>query len=121
MQKVEGSSPFIRSSEALRKQGFLAFGARDPRDHEESGAPAVAGAPTEPREIPRDKVCAAGEPDILCQERPSLQPRREGSQGRRYDAEAPGAVAEWLGRGLQSPVQRFESAPRLCPDGLQAL
>ena len=26
-----------------------------------------------------------------------------------------GAVAEWLGRGLQSPVQRFESAPRLCP------
>jgi hypothetical protein len=24
-----------------------------------------------------------------------------------------GAVAEWLGRGLQSPVQRFESAPRL--------
>jgi hypothetical protein len=25
----------------------------------------------------------------------------------------PGAVAERLGRGLQSPVQRFESAPRL--------
>ena len=25
----------------------------------------------------------------------------------------PGAVAEWLGRGLQSLVQRFESAPRL--------
>ena len=24
-----------------------------------------------------------------------------------------GAVAEWLGRGLQSPVQRFKSAPRL--------
>ena len=24
-----------------------------------------------------------------------------------------GAVAEWLGRGLQSPVQRFESARRL--------
>ena len=24
-----------------------------------------------------------------------------------------GAVAERLGRGLQSPVQRFESAPRL--------
>jgi hypothetical protein len=24
-------------------------------------------------------------------------------------------VAEWLGRGLQSPVQRFESAPRLLP------
>jgi hypothetical protein len=27
--------------------------------------------------------------------------------------EAAGAVAERLGRGLQSPVQRFESAPRL--------
>ena len=27
----------------------------------------------------------------------------------------PGAVAEWLGRGLQSLVQRFESARRLCP------
>jgi hypothetical protein len=26
-----------------------------------------------------------------------------------------GAVAEWLGRGLQSPVQRFESARRLSP------
>ena len=25
----------------------------------------------------------------------------------------PGAVAEWLGRGLQSLVQRFESARRL--------
>ena len=25
----------------------------------------------------------------------------------------PGAVAERLGRGLQSPVQRFDSAPRL--------
>ena len=32
---------------------------------------------------------------------------------RRYDSDAPGAVAEWLGRGLQSLVQRFESAPRL--------
>ena len=24
-----------------------------------------------------------------------------------------GGVAEWLGRGLQSPAQRFDSAPRL--------
>jgi hypothetical protein len=24
-----------------------------------------------------------------------------------------GAVAEWLGRGLQSPVHRFDSGPRL--------
>ena len=28
-------------------------------------------------------------------------------------AHAPGGVAEWLGRGLQNPVQRFNSAPRL--------
>ena len=28
-----------------------------------------------------------------------------------------GAVAEWLGRGLQSLVQQFESARRLCFDG----
>jgi hypothetical protein len=27
-----------------------------------------------------------------------------------------GAVAEWLGRGLQSLVQRFESARRLLPE-----
>jgi hypothetical protein len=32
-----------------------------------------------------------------------------------YDENHPGAVAEWLGRGLQSPVQRFKSAPRLLP------
>ncbi len=32
---------------------------------------------------------------------------------RRYHEARAGAVAEWLGRGLQSPVQRFESAPRL--------
>jgi len=32
-----------------------------------------------------------------------------------YDENRPGAVAEWLGRGLQSPVQRFKSAPRLLP------
>ena len=29
-----------------------------------------------------------------------------------------GAVAEWLGRGLQSLVQRFESARRLLSRGL---
>ena len=39
--------------------------------------------------------------------------RREGAGTRRgYDA-PPGDVAEWLGRGLQSLVQRFESARRL--------
>jgi hypothetical protein len=32
---------------------------------------------------------------------------------RGYD-DARGAVAEWLGRGLQSLVQRFDSARRLC-------
>jgi hypothetical protein len=32
----------------------------------------------------------------------------------RYDVFLAGAVAEWLGRGLQSPVHRFESGPRLC-------
>ena len=31
----------------------------------------------------------------------------------------PGAVAEWLGRGLQSLVQRFESARRLISYGLE--
>ena len=30
-----------------------------------------------------------------------------------------GAVAEWLGRGLQSLVQRFESARRLFSNGLE--
>jgi hypothetical protein len=29
----------------------------------------------------------------------------------------PGAVAEWLGRGLQSLVHRFESGPRLFSPG----
>ena len=42
--------------------------------------------------------------------RPSL--RRSSRAGLRTLA-ARGAVAEWLGRGLQSPVQRFESARRL--------
>jgi hypothetical protein len=37
---------------------------------------------------------------------------REGLRRGRYDG-AGGAVAEWLGRGLQSLVQRFESARRL--------
>jgi hypothetical protein len=32
----------------------------------------------------------------------------------------PGAVAEWLGRGLQSLVQRFDSARRLSCQGDQA-
>ena len=31
----------------------------------------------------------------------------------RYDVFVAGAVAEWLGRGLQSLVHRFESGPRL--------
>ena len=35
------------------------------------------------------------------------------SPERGYDACPPGAVAEWLGRGLQSLVHRFESGPRL--------
>ena len=35
------------------------------------------------------------------------------SVDRGYDACSPGDVAEWLGRGLQSLVQRFESARRL--------
>src|SRR5206468_6086459 len=40
--------------------------------------------------------------------------RRIGSvTGRRYDDPSCGDVAEWLGRGLQSLVQRFESARRL--------
>jgi hypothetical protein len=39
----------------------------------------------------------------------SCQVRRCG----RYDGRRAGAVAERLGRGLQSLVQRFESAPRL--------
>ena len=33
----------------------------------------------------------------------------------------PGAVAEWLGRGLQSLVQRFESARRLETSRLQVV
>ena len=33
----------------------------------------------------------------------------------------PGAVAEWLGRGLQSLVQQFESARRLRPSSLEAM
>ncbi len=32
---------------------------------------------------------------------------------RRYHATSPGAVAEWLGRGLQSLAHRFDSGPRL--------
>lgn len=45
--------------------------------------------------------------------------RHAGGHGRgvpgsgRYDAALRGALAEWLGRGLQSLVQRFESARRL--------
>jgi hypothetical protein len=31
----------------------------------------------------------------------------------RYDVLRAGAVAEWLGKGLQSPVHRFDSGPRL--------
>ena len=40
------------------------------------------------------------------------------TQGDGYD-EPPGAVAEWLGRGLQSLVQRFESARRLVSCGFE--
>jgi hypothetical protein len=40
--------------------------------------------------------------------------RHAGYHGPRH-----GAVAEWLGRGLQSLVQRFESARRLCRSVLQ--
>ena len=38
----------------------------------------------------------------------------EGRSGGRATMRRPGDVAEWLGRGLQSLVQRFESARRLC-------
>jgi hypothetical protein len=33
----------------------------------------------------------------------------------------PGGVAEWLGRGLQSPVHRFNSGPRLETDSMSQL
>jgi hypothetical protein len=32
---------------------------------------------------------------------------------------APGALAEWLGSGLQSRLQRFDSARRLYDNGLR--
>jgi hypothetical protein len=51
---------------------------------------------------------------ILCKSDGSSQPRLA-EKFARYDVFLAGAVAEWLGRGLQSPVQRFESAPRLRP------
>lgn len=38
-----------------------------------------------------------------------------------YDSLTPGAVAEWLGRGLQSLVHRFESGPRLLDNSLLTL
>ena len=58
-------------------------------------------------------VGAAAEADLgdlanaLCRHASTL-----GREGDGYDGLS-GAVAEWLGRGLQSLVQRFESARRL--------
>ena len=39
----------------------------------------------------------------------------EGVRGTADTMRGPGALAEWLGRGLQSLVRRFESARRLWP------
>jgi hypothetical protein len=38
---------------------------------------------------------------------------------RRIPCPVPGALAEWLGRGLQSLVRRFESARRLYREVLE--
>ena len=43
---------------------------------------------------------------------------REVPASARYDAALRGALAEWLGRGLQSLVQQFESARRLFEESL---
>ena len=61
------------------------------------------------RHQPRDKVRTMQRASILRMGTISCQVRLCG----RYDGRRAGAVAERLGRGLQSLVQRFESAPRL--------
>jgi hypothetical protein len=63
------------------------------------------------RHQPRDKVRATRPASILRRSALSSQVFHSGG----YHGTRAGAVAERLGRGLQSPVQRFESAPRLYP------
>jgi hypothetical protein len=81
---------------------------RVPRSH--SGAPVGGrGSSRTVRHQPRDKVRKMRRASILRTETFSCQVRLRG----RYDGRRAGAVAERLGRGLQSLVHRFESGPRL--------
>jgi hypothetical protein len=65
------------------------------------------------RHQPRDKVRATRLASILRMEAVSSQVFSASNTQADTMKLEPGAVAERLGRGLQSPVQRFESAPRL--------
>jgi hypothetical protein len=75
-----------------------------------SGAPVGGrGSSRTMRHQPRDKVRKVRRASILRTYGVSCQVRLSG----RYDGRRAGAVAERLGRGLQSLVHRFESGPRL--------
>jgi hypothetical protein len=77
-----------------------------------SGAPVGGrGSSRTMRHQPRDKVRKVRRASILRPDGGSCQVRLSG----RYDGRRAGAVAERLGRGLQSLVHRFESGPRLVP------
>ena len=98
MQKVEGSSPFIRSQQAPLRRGFSPAGeaARSRTPSSDRSRPPSAL----PRRRPAGPTNGLPLPGGCVQTAP-------------IPCTGHGAVAEWLGSGLQSRVQRFESARRL--------